>query len=739
MPSPKLHHRLLARLSIRFTIPALLATPTILACILLIYLSVSRARTAVDRLVVDTFDATHDRVAERINEIVGMPQRLNELNLRLLRLGKLDAADLASWRPLLHQQARVFDFISCMSWDGADGRHAWITRYPGGPDLYFAVNNQAGSRQVVERRCLPDGSLEEGAPRTYDIDPREFAPFKAGAKADSFAWSEPFDWVSEDGSILTRALANVVPVRDEAGKLEGVLTAQFTLHDISTFLSGQGLSPGGRIFILDTQGHLLADSRLYPALDLNRKPVLATEAKDGVIVAATAAAKLDPANPTSFLVRQQKIFSFEGKPWILVATPFHHPSGLRWITVTAAPESDFLGDVNKTRRDGALIALAIALGTILFGILLAFFVLRPMIALTNYLRLLGEGELDARIDLPYAREFRQIADALNRTAASLKEHLKLTHDVNIADEIQRSLLPASTPDFPGLELAAFGRFCDKTGGDYYDFFLRREGDAHEMVIAIGDVVGHGLPSAMMMATTRGLLRSRSEVTNSVADMLIHANRHLLGEGEMTTGRFMTLLLLHIDAGARTLRFASAGHDSPIAYDAATKTFPEIDGGDLPLGILANTKYLDHPMPELSPGSVLLLGTDGLWEARSPAGQMLGKERLREVIAANASRPAKEIVAALWELSERHRGGIPLKDDLTIVLAKLSLLGTKSVDLPCHTAAEGCCGRRPVPVSSLVESFPIRPPWTYFGISIWIILHCKGSPASGPNWPNGKPA
>lgn len=661
---------MLSRLSIRFTIPALLATPTILACVLLIYLSVSRARSAVDRLVVDTFDATHDRIRERIDEIVDKPRRLNELNLRLIRLGSLDPADLTTWRPLLHQQARIFDFISCVSWDGADGRHAWIARYPGGEDLFFAVNNQVGSRHVVERRCLPDGTLAPEPERTYDIDPREFAPFKTGAQGHGFAWSEPYDWVSEDGSILTRALANVTPVHNASGELLGVLTAQFTLHDISLFLQGQGLSPGGRIFIIDTQGHLIADSKLHPLLDAQRKPVVAAAASDRVLAAATAAANLNQTDPAFFQARQQRIYTFDGEPWILVATPFRHASGLRWITVTCAPESDFLGDVLKARRDGASIALAIALGTILFGIFLAFFTLRPLIALKDYLGRLGEGDLDARIELPYAKELQQISDALNRTTVSLKQHLKLMQDVAVADEVQRSLLPSSIPEFPGLEIAAFGQFCDKTGGDYYDFYLRGQGAEREMVIAIGDVMGHGLPSAMLMATTRGLLRSRSEVTNSVADMLGHGNRHMLGDGARTTGRFMTLLLLHVEAGARTIRFASAGHDCPIIYHAGTRQFVEIDGGDLPLGVMAETHYCDHPVPELPPGSILLMGTDGLWESRAPAGDMLGKERLREVIAANAHKSASEIVAALWALNERHRAGNPLHDDLTIVLAKV---------------------------------------------------------------------
>lgn len=659
---------LLSRLSIRLTIPALLTLPPILACILLIVLASGRARAAIDRIVLNGFALTHNRILDRIDEMVSTPQKLNELNHQLIQAGTLDLSDLASWDTVLRREASLFGNISCISWDGADARHAWIARYPGSPELYFAVNNDPSSRHVVERRYLADGTLDP-AERTYTIDPREFAPFKAGAKSTTGAWAEPFNWVSEDGSILTRALAYVTPIRDDRGELLGVITAQFTLDDIGTFLHREQPSPGGRSFILDTSGFLLADSRALPILDEEHNPIVAARAPDEVIAAATAQLRLDAADPTGTHKTRQLLFSFRNEPWLLVATPFEHRSGLRWIIVTCAPEADFLTDIQQARRDSLMAALAITAVTIIFGIYLASVTLRPMIDLKNYLRQLGAGQFDARINLPYAREFLQISDAINRMTVNLKAHLKLKQDVAVADEIQRSLLPSAIPSLQGLDLAAFSHYCDKTGGDYYDFLEVQRGTDRELIIAVGDVMGHGLPAAMLMATTRGILRSRADVTHSVADMLTHANRHILGDGNMNAGRFMTLLLLSISTAPHRIRFASAGHDTPIAFNPASGSFLKIDGGDLPLGVLPDTSYLDHPIPSLVPGAILVLGTDGLWETRNPEGKVLGKDRVRQAIETNANRSAAEVLQALRHLSDNWRGRRPMEDDLTLVVVK----------------------------------------------------------------------
>ncbi|MCC6681480.1 MAG: SpoIIE family protein phosphatase [Phycisphaeraceae bacterium] len=664
LPRP---HPVISRWSIRWAVPVLLAVPTVAACLLLVVLATYRFRTAVDELALGNFADTHQRIIAHIEGFLAQPPRINTLNAHLLDAGKLDVADLPGWRPILFQQLHTFNELSCISWDGADGRHAWITRYPGRDEIYFAVNNTAETRQVVERRCDGGGELSADPARTYEIDPRQFAPFKAGAHADGLVWTDPFDWVSEDGSILTRALANVTAYRDAQGKLLGVLTAQLTLHDVSLFLTHETPSPNGRIFVLDNQGHLLADSRLSPLLDEQHRPVRAADSTEPDFAAAASFVTAEHLDQEP----GRRLMQIADQSWLLVATPFHHKSGLDWTIVTFAPERDFLFGLERARRDGLLMAAAVTAFTVVLGLVLASVVVRPMIVLKDYLRRLGQGDLDARIALPYSREFVEMSDDINRMTQDLKAHLRLRQDVAVAEQVQKSLLPATMPTWPGLEVAAFNRFCEKTGGDYYDFVQIDRDGSRELVVAVGDVMGHGLPAALLMATARGILRSRCDSSSDLADILHHANRHVMDRGRADRERFMTLLLLALEARTGRMRFASAGHGCPLVYDAAGDRFLPIDGGGVPLGVLGDPDYQEHAITRPTPGSIILLGTDGLWETRNPAGKIIGWPPLHQVIRGHADRTAAEVLSALEQAVDRHRGQRPLEDDLTVVVIKIA--------------------------------------------------------------------
>jgi sigma-B regulation protein RsbU (phosphoserine phosphatase) len=236
-------------------------------------------------------------------------------------------------------------------------------------------------------------------------------------------------------------------------------------------------------------------------------------------------------------------------------------------------------------------------------------------------------------------------------------------------EVQQRLLPQHPPHVRGLDVAGHSTYCDETGGDYYDFLIVDEAAPDSVLVALGDVMGHGVAAALVMAGARAVLRDRASTAGSLSELLGRLNRLLAAD--LGGSRFMTMHLSVVDARAGTFRWASAGHDPAILYDPASGKFEESAEASLPLGILEDTEYAEHRYGPLRPGQVITVGTDGVWEMPNAAGEQFGKQRLREAIRAAASGTAAEIVRAILDRLTAFRGDSRPVDDVTFVVIKVA--------------------------------------------------------------------
>jgi len=191
----------------------------------------------------------------------------------------------------------------------------------------------------------------------------------------------------------------------------------------------------------------------------------------------------------------------------------------------------------------------------------------------------------------------------------------------------------------------------------------------QLAVVIGDVVGHGIAAALLMATTRALLRSRVVLPGSLEQVFNDVNVQLCAGAH--GGRFMTMFYLLVDTESRLLRWLSAGHDPAIVYDPATGRFDDLVGEDIPLGLDRDWRYTELSRSDWTKGTVVVIGTDGIWEARNRGGEMFGKPRLREIIAANAAQPSATITRAIHEAVRRFRGSVDQQDDITLVVMKMT--------------------------------------------------------------------
>ena len=295
-------------------------------------------------------------------------------------------------------------------------------------------------------------------------------------------------------------------------------------------------------------------------------------------------------------------------------------------------------------------------------------VTRPVRELAEAAGKLASGDFTARVAPCGRDELGEMARSFNDMAPQLLERMKLKNDMALAMEVQQHLLPGRPPAMEGMDIAALSLYCDETGGDYFDFLEFSQDDATHADIVIGDVTGHGVSAALFMATGRALLRGRAVGQPGPGALLTEVN-DLLCQDTHLTGRFITLFFLRLDRSSKEMVWCRAGHDPGLLYDPAGDDFEQLQGTGIPLGAMPDWTYAEMHRPWIKPGQVLVLYTDGIHEARSPGDAMYGKERIEDVVRREAAGPASAIVNALVADLKDFKAGLPLEDDVTLVVIK----------------------------------------------------------------------
>ena len=241
--------------------------------------------------------------------------------------------------------------------------------------------------------------------------------------------------------------------------------------------------------------------------------------------------------------------------------------------------------------------------------------------------------------------------------------------LEVAEEVQQNLLPKEIPTISGLDIAAKSIYCNKTGGDFYDFLNISSAVDGKFNVVVGDVSGHGIAAGLLMTTARALIRSRSAQPGTLSQIVSDVNRDLTLD-VYDTGRFTTLFYLMVDSQNHRLKWVRAGHDAALLYDPAGDGFEDLYGSGLALGWDETYQYEENEYADLSAGQIIFLGTDGIWETFDMAGNPFGKEPLKDIIRHNAEASAAKIMNEILAALTRFRQGEEPEDDVTLVVIKI---------------------------------------------------------------------
>jgi serine phosphatase RsbU (regulator of sigma subunit) len=547
------------------------------------------------------------------------------------------------------------------------GTFTGVYRVPGGGLRVNQSKIVNGKSQMLERTVQPDGTWAVyKTDQDTGYDPRKRPYYKKAVAAGRVVWVPPYMFFNQNVPGITCS----APVYDKAGQLRGVLGVDFDLNALSEFVRGLSVSEHSSVFLFTEDQVLLAHPKLGKTAGKTGSSALPTLADTGDPVVDAFRAELrsehiDLDDGDDFHLFE---FNHDGTAYLGSATTFRVSDDLVWVVGVVAPKSDFLADVWRSQTLALAVAGVAVLVAVLLAVALARHVSRPVLALIQFMRRVGEGDLEAKAEFAGSREFRQLSDALNRMIADLRDRLRLRHSLGVAMQVQQQLLPRHPPKVRGLDVAGHSTYCEETGGDYYDFLMLDRADPNNLLVALGDVMGHGVAAALVMAGTRAVLRDRADTTGGLADLMGRLNRLLASD--LQGERFMTMHLSVINAQTGTFRWVSAGHDPALLYDPASDQFEETDAADLPLGVMDDTIYEEHSHGPLRPGQVILVGTDGVWEMPNTAGEQFGKDRLREALRGAASGTAEEIVQHILERLTTFRGDCRPVDDVTFVIIKM---------------------------------------------------------------------
>jgi serine phosphatase RsbU (regulator of sigma subunit) len=248
------------------------------------------------------------------------------------------------------------------------------------------------------------------------------------------------------------------------------------------------------------------------------------------------------------------------------------------------------------------------------------------------------------------------------------QHLeKIIAALNVAQEVQQSLLPRDPPQHKRLDLAGISLYCDETGGDYYDFIELPWLSPEACALVVGDVSGHGISSALLMAGVRAYLRGRAKQPGSAAEIITDLNRLVCADTEKTY-QFMTLFFLMVDAATKRLTWVNAGHDPVFVYDPLMDHFEELRSKGLALGVDADWQYTEQSATA-KPGQIVAMTTDGVIETHNQKNELFGRERFKETMRRNAGQGSEGILKAFVDSVEKFRGETSQHDDITLVVLK----------------------------------------------------------------------
>ncbi len=553
-------------------------------------------------------------------------------------------------------------------------------------------NNLAGCGMAFVPEYFPEkgrwfepyAQIIDGKPSVSDIgseshDYHQSDWFKTGLSSDSGSWSSPYLDQEGAGTLLC---TYILPITDPQGKLAGVFGADISLGWLASLLrdidisenkggllskSEAGKGKGIYSFILGPNGEYIA----HPEMERYLGAYNFMDFADS----STSANYLELGKAMCAGKTGEEIVTMDGRRYDVFYAPV---SDTGWSMAIAVPIKSLLWPAINL---GALILILMLLGLILVSRISRRAIkkfTKPLVQLSGSASEIAKGKFDTVLpEIKSDDEIRHLRDSFDNMQQSLSRYIadltetttqkaSMESELDVARNIQMSMLPMTWPAYPDRkDIDIWGSItpAKAVGGDLYDFCIRD----NKLFFCIGDVSGKGVPASLVMAVVSSMFRTLSASTDSPDKLISAINSSMASRNENMM--FVTFFVGELDLETGDLKYCNAGHNAPIVLKAGVPQVLEADA-NVPVGIIADWKYTLQ-QTVLSPGTILLLYTDGLTEATRADGSLFGEERvLANLTGLKATASSKELSEHMKASVKDFVGDAEQSDDLTMLVIRI---------------------------------------------------------------------
>jgi sigma-B regulation protein RsbU (phosphoserine phosphatase) len=492
---------------------------------------------------------------------------------------------------------------------------------------------------------------------------------------DRPCWTEPFfDYNNLNDVYSKEMIASYCrPIRNAQGLYVGTIAVDLSLEWLSNTVSSVKPYPNSYSIMIGEGGTYF----VHPDTTKLFYQSIFTPMMENIAVQGSGKAQQPDTTLTALGHAMQrgkegmKELSIDGEKCYVFYKPL---STTGWSVAIVCPESDIYGGYNRLQSIVTAIALTgLLIMLLVFGRIVGK-ELKPLRELARQTDAIASGNFE--MELPVNGHTDEIGlltqafDNMQHSLVSYIEELKKTtalkatieSELKVASDIQMSMVPRIFPAFPNredIDLFASMTPAKEVGGDLYDFFVQDE----RLYFCLGDVSGKGVPASLFMAVTRNMFRIVAQQGYSPAKIAELINHFLTKDNE--TGMFVTMFIGMADLQTGQLDFCNCGHNPPIVDGQ----FIDIEDNNQPLGLWEEAPFAGETIDDFR-GKQMLLYTDGLNEAENHEKELLGDNKLLELMADTANLSSREVVNMLKESVEEHRCGAIPNDDLTLMCLKI---------------------------------------------------------------------
>jgi methyl-accepting chemotaxis protein len=414
--------------SIRVLIVAAFVVPIVSAVGLTGWLSIRNGQQAVSELAGRLQTEASKRVSVHLDSYLSVPHQVNQINIDAVELGMVNLQDFNKLGKYFWRQMKVFN-IGYSNFANKDGEFIGVERLDNGNLLINEVSQSSteGKLHVYQTDQKGDRTKLDSV-KTYD--PREEAWYADAARVGHPLWTQIYQW--EDKPEIM-SISSSFPVYATGGKFVGVIGIDLILTQISSFLNTLNVSPSAKVFIVEQNGLIVANSGKEPAYKVVQgKPerVPAEKSTDPLVSATAQYLSTSFGTPGNIRNSQLTSFNFNGERYFVQVTPWKDQWGLNWRIVVVTAESDFMAQINaNTRNTIALCGVALVLSTLL-GLMASRRLTNPLVRLSQASQAIASGDLDQSVAVEGFGELRVLSRSFNQMAIQLRESFTELETVN---------------------------------------------------------------------------------------------------------------------------------------------------------------------------------------------------------------------------------------------------------------------------------------------------------------------